>query len=69
MRDSAWQGVAGLSGPLGVAQEIVASSKMIVEAIKAESGNALIDAVVADYQQKVEDKGKLEPPPMSKDPD
>jgi hypothetical protein len=54
---------------LGVAQEIVASSKMIVEAIKAESGNALIDAVVADYQQKVEDKGKLEPPPMSKDPD
>ena len=60
---------ASPSGPLGVVQEMVASSKMIVEAMKAESGNALIDAVVADYRQRVESKEKLEPPQMSKDPE
>jgi len=60
--------LASPSGPVGAVKEMMASTKLIVEAMKAGSGNALIDAVVADLREKAEAKEKLEPPQISKDP-
>ena len=37
--------LASPSNPLGLAQEMIASAKGIAEALKASSGNELIDAV------------------------
>lgn len=54
--------LASPSNPLGLAQEMVASSKGIVEALKSSSGNELIDAVAADIREKAEKREKLEPP-------
>lgn len=65
---SLYVALASPSGPVGAVQEMMASTKLMVEAMKAGSGNALIDAVVADIREKVEKKEKLEPPQMSKDP-
>jgi hypothetical protein len=50
------------SGPLGLAQEMIASTKGIMEAFKSSSGNELIDAVAADIREKAEKREKLEPP-------
>lgn len=60
--------VASPSGPTGVVQELMAASKALVEAMKASTGNALIDGVAADFREKVEKKEKIESPQMSKDP-
>ncbi len=60
--------LASPSGPVGAVKEMMASTKLIVEAMKASSGNALIDAVVADLREKAERKEKIEPPQISKDP-
>ena len=65
---SVYIALASPSGPLGAAKEMMASMQLIVEAMKASSGNALIDAVVADIREKAEKKEKLEPPQISKDP-
>jgi phosphate uptake regulator len=54
--------LASPSGPLGLAQEMIASTKGITEALKATSGNELIDAVAADIREKAEKREKLEPP-------
>jgi hypothetical protein len=54
--------LASPSGPLGLVQEMMASTKGIVEALKVSSGNELIDAVAADMREKVEKREKLEPP-------
>jgi hypothetical protein len=54
--------LASPSGPLGLAQEMIASTKGIAEVLKASSGNELIDAVAADIREKVEKREKLEPP-------
>ena len=59
---SLYLALASPSGPLGLAQEMIASTKGIVEALKASSGNELIDAVAADMGEKVEKREKLEPP-------
>ena len=59
---SLYLALASPSGPLGLAQEMIASTKGIVEALKASSGNELIDAVAADMREKVEKREKLEPP-------
>jgi hypothetical protein len=56
------------SGPVGAVKEMMASTKLIIEAIKVGSGNALIDAVVADLREKAEHKEKVEAPQISKDP-
>ena len=66
---SLYLALASPSGPLGLAQEMIASAKGIVEALKSSSGNELIDAVAADIQEKAEKRERLEPPlKMSKDP-
>ena len=44
---SLYLALASPSNPLGLAQEMVASAKGIVEAIKSSSGNELVDAVAA----------------------
>ncbi len=54
--------LASPSGPLGLAQEMIASTKGVVEALKASSGNELIDALAADIREKAEKREKLEPP-------
>src|SRR5690349_8244664 len=54
--------LASPSGPLGLAQEMIASTKGIVDALKASSGNELIDALAADIREKAEKREKLEPP-------
>ena len=54
--------IASPSGPLGLAQELVASTRGLVEALKASSGNELIDAVAADMREKAEKRERLEPP-------
>src|SRR5688572_32010577 len=54
--------LASPSNPLGLAQEMIASSKGIVETLKTSSGNELIDAVAADIREKVEKRERLEPP-------
>jgi hypothetical protein len=65
---SLYVALASPSGPVGVIQEMMASSKLIVEAMKATSGNALIDAVATDWREKVEKKEKPQPVQMGKDP-
>ena len=59
---SLYLALASPSGPLGLVQEMIASTKGIVEALKASSGNELIDAVAADIRDKAEKREKLEPP-------
>ena len=59
--------VASPSGPVGIAKEMLATSKLIAESLKATTGNALVDAVVADLKEKAEKKEKIEPPEMSKE--
>jgi hypothetical protein len=59
---SLYLALASPSNPLGLAQEMVASTKGIVEALKSSSGNELIDAVAADIREKAEKREKLEPP-------
>ena len=54
--------LASPSNPLGLAQEMIASTKGIVEALKASSGNELIDAAAADIREKAEKRERLEPP-------
>ena len=66
---SLYLALASPSGPLGLVQEMVASTKGLVEAIKSSSGNELVDAVAADIKEKVEKRERLEPPlQASKDP-
>ena len=60
--------LASPSGPVGATKELIAASKLMADAIKKASGNALIDAVAADLKDKMEKKEKLEPPQLSKDP-
>jgi hypothetical protein len=60
--------LASPSGPVGAIKELVAASKLLVEAIQTNTGNALIDAVAADLKEMVEKKEKLPPPALSKDP-
>lgn len=64
---SLYVALASPSGPVGVIQEMMASSKLIVEAMKTASGNALIDAVATDWREKVEKKEKPQPVQMGKD--
>ena len=54
--------LASPSGPLGLAQEMLASTKGTVEALKSSSGNELIGAVAADIREKAENRERLEPP-------
>jgi len=61
--------LASPSNPVGLAQEMIASTKGMVEALKSSSGNELIDAVAADIREKAEKRERLEPPvKTSKDP-
>ena len=59
---SLYLALASPSGPLGLAQELIASTKGIVETLKSSSGNELIDAVAADIREKAEKRERLEPP-------
>ena len=59
---SLYLALASPSGPLGLAQEMIASTKGVVEALKASSGNELIDALAADIREKAEKRERLEPP-------
>lgn len=54
--------LASPSNPLGLAQELIASTKGLVEVLKASSGNELIDAVAADMREKAEKRERLESP-------
>ena len=65
---SVYIALASPTGPVGVAQELVAWTKPLIEAMKVSSGNSLIDAVAADIKERAEKKEKTEPPQMSKDP-
>lgn len=59
---SLYLALASPSGPLGLAQELIASTKGTVEVLKSSSGNELIDAVAADIREKAEKRERLEPP-------
>src|SRR5215216_1814385 len=59
---SLYLALASPSNPLGLAQEMIASTKGIVEALKSSSGNELIDAVAADIREKAEKRERMEPP-------
>ena len=59
---SLYVALASPSNPLGLAQEMVASTKGIVDVLKSSSGNELIDAVAADIREKAEKRERLEPP-------
>lgn len=59
---SLYLALASPSNPLGLAQELIASTKVIVETLKTSSGNELMDAVGADIREKVEKRERLEPP-------
>ena len=59
---SLYLALASPSGPIGLVQEMMASTKGILEALKASSGNELIDAVAADIRERAEKREKLEPP-------
>ncbi|MGZ9233963.1 MAG: hypothetical protein ACXW4E_00425 [Anaerolineales bacterium] len=66
---SLYLALASPSGPLGLVQEMIASTKGLVEAFKSTSGNELIDAVAADIREKAEKRERLDPPlKTSKDP-
>lgn len=54
-------------GIFGTINEMMAFSKLIVEAEKTASDNALVNAVVADIKGMIEKKEKLRMPEMSKD--
>ena len=54
--------LASPSGPLGLAQEMMASTKGVLDALKTSSGNELIDAVAADMRERAEKRERLEPP-------
>lgn len=59
---SLYVALASPSNPLGLAQELIASTRAIVETLKTSSGNELLDAVSADIREKVEKRERLEPP-------
>ena len=59
---SLYLALASPSGPLGIAQEMIASTRGVAEALKASSGNELIDAIAADIREKAEKGERLEPP-------
>jgi hypothetical protein len=59
---SLYLALASPSNPLGLAQELIASTKGIVETLKTSSGNELLDAVSADIREKVEKRERLESP-------
>ena len=59
---SLYLALASPSNPVGLAQEMIASTKGLAEALKASSGNELIDAVAADIRGKAEKRERLEPP-------
>ena len=59
---SLYLALASPSGPLGLAQEMMASTRGLMEALKSSSGNELIDAVAADMREKAEKRERLEPP-------
>ena len=66
---SLYLALASPSNPVGLAQEMIASTKGILEALKSSSGNELIDAVAADIREKAEKRERLEPPlKVSRDP-
>lgn len=54
--------LASPSGPLGLAQEMMASTRGVLDALKTSSGNELIDAVAADMRERAEKRERLEPP-------
>ena len=54
--------LASPSGPLGLAQEMIASTRGLVEALKSSSGSELVDAVAADVREKAENRERMEPP-------
>jgi len=59
---SLYLALASPSNPLGLAQELIASTKGIVETLKTSSGNELMDAIGADIREKIEKRERLEPP-------
>lgn len=59
---SLYLALASPSGPLGLAQEMIASTKGIIEALKSSSGNELIDAVAADIREKADKRERMESP-------
>jgi len=59
---SLYLALASPSNPLGLVQEMIASTKGLVETLKASSGNELIDAVAADIREKAEKRERMEPP-------
>ena len=66
---SLYLALASPSNPVGLAQEMIASAKGIVEVLKSSSGNELIDAVAADIREKAEKRERLEPAlTVSRDP-
>ena len=59
---SLYLALASPSNPVGLVQEMVASTKGILEVLKSSSGNGLIDAVAADFREKAEKRERMEPP-------
>ena len=55
------------SGPIGAIQEMMVFPKLLVDTMKTAGGNALIDAVTADFKEKMDRKERVEPPPLAKD--
>ena len=59
--------LASPSGPVGVVQEMMATTLSIVEVIQKEGDNALVDAVATDFKEKAEKREKADQPALSMD--
>ena len=54
---------------IGAFKEMMVFSKLIVEAEKEPSDNALVNAVAADFREMIEKKEKMKMPEMGRDPE
>jgi hypothetical protein len=59
--------LASPSGPLGIVQEMMATTLSVVEAIQKAGDNTLINAVAADFKEKAEKREKAESVEMGTD--
>jgi len=61
--------LASPGGIIGAFKEMMVFSKLIVEAEKEASDNALVNAVAADFREMIEKKEKMKIPEMGRDPE
>jgi hypothetical protein len=61
--------LASPSSMIGIVKEMMASTNLIVDAIKHTSGNALVDEIAADIKTRVDQGVKIESPVLAGKPE